>query len=47
MARFLYLLLRAVRDLSAVRKGRVAQRARNRLVGRSLARSGAWRRLWR
>lgn len=45
--RVLYGLLRALRDAKAVSTGKVGQRAKNRLVGRSLAGSSWWRRLWR
>ncbi len=54
LSRFLYRAARISRDLEAVEKSAatgnpeyVARRAKNKLVGRALARMGFWRRLWR
>lgn len=46
----LYQAARASRDISALGSGdpaRVARRAKNKTVGRALARSGVFGRLWR
>jgi hypothetical protein len=46
----LFRVARRVDDIEAVASGdpkRVARRAKNRIVGRLLARAGLWRRLWR
>lgn len=46
----LYRAARLSNDISAVASGnprRGARRARNVIVGRTLGRAGAWRRLWR
>lgn len=43
----LYALARLSATARAIRKGRAGRRAKNILVGRALARAGAWRRLWR
>jgi hypothetical protein len=43
----LYRAARLSATLRAVRKGTVARRAKNILVGRMLARAGFWRRLWK
>jgi muconolactone delta-isomerase len=45
-----YRLARIFRDAEALGSGdpkRLATRAKNRALGRSLARSSSWRRLWR
>jgi hypothetical protein len=47
---FLFRLARLSADARALGSGRprhVARRAKNRLLGRGLARAGFWRRLWR
>ena len=49
VSRALYVLARLSRDVGALSSGspsRVGRRARNRVVGRLLARAGFWRRLW-
>jgi len=46
----LFRAARRVDDIEAIASGdpkRVARRAKNRIVGRLLARAGFWRRLWR
>jgi hypothetical protein len=50
LSRFLYRAARLSRDVEAVSSGnpeRIARRARNKVVGRTLARLGFWRKLWR
>ncbi len=45
----LYRTARLANDVSALASGnprRIARRARNRIVGRALARGGFWRLLW-
>jgi hypothetical protein len=45
----LYRTARLANDLSTVASGnprRITRRARNRIVGRALARGGLWRMLW-
>jgi hypothetical protein len=45
----LYRTARMVNDISAIASGnpnRIARRAKNRIVGRALARAGLWRLLW-
>jgi hypothetical protein len=45
----LYRTARLANDVSALASGkphRIARRARNRVVGRALARGGFWRMLW-
>ena len=45
----MYRAARMANDVSAIASGnpqRVARRARNRIVGRALARAGVWRMLW-
>jgi hypothetical protein len=45
----LYRTARLANDVSALASGnphRIARRARNRIVGRALARGGFWRMLW-
>jgi len=45
----LYPTARLANDLSAVASGdphRMARRAKNKIVGRAMARAGFWRRLW-
>jgi muconolactone delta-isomerase len=46
----LYRTARLANDLSTVASGnphRIARRAKNKIVGRALARGGIWRMLWR
>jgi hypothetical protein len=53
MSRFVRSLYRSARvanDIETVASGnpkRITRRAKNKLVGRTLARSGFWRSLWR
>lgn len=54
LSSFLYRAARVSRDVEAVEKTAatcnpkyVARRAKNRIIGRALARLGVWRRLWR
>jgi hypothetical protein len=45
----LYRTARLANDVSAVTSGnphRIARRAKNRIVGRAMARAGLWRLLW-
>jgi hypothetical protein len=45
----MYRAARIANDVSAIASGnphRIARRARNRIVGRALARAGVWRMLW-
>jgi hypothetical protein len=42
----LYRVARTVRPVEQVSRGRGLRRARNIAIGRSLARTGAFRRLW-
>ena len=42
----LYTLARTVNTISAIVRGRPGTRAKNIVVGRTLARAGFWRRLW-
>jgi muconolactone delta-isomerase len=47
---FLFRLARLSADAKTVASGdagRMGRRAKNKLVGRALARAGLWRRLWR
>lgn len=47
---FLFRLARLSADAKAVSSGdpkRITRRAKNKLLGRGLARAGFWRRLWR
>ncbi len=46
----LYRAARLANDVSTLASGnphRIARRAKNRIVGRALARAGLWRMLWR
>ncbi len=46
----LYRTARLANDVSTLASGnphRIARRAKNRIVGRALARAGVWRMLWR
>jgi muconolactone delta-isomerase len=46
----LYRTARLANDLSTLASGnphRIARRAKNKIVGRALARGGIWRMLWR
>jgi muconolactone delta-isomerase len=50
IVRTLYRAARIANDVSAVASGnpkRIARRAKNKAVGRALARSGLWRTLWK
>jgi muconolactone delta-isomerase len=50
LASKLFRLARQVNDVEAITSGdpkRMARRAKNKVVGRLLARAGFWRRLWR
>jgi muconolactone delta-isomerase len=50
LASKLFRLARQVNDVEAIASGdpkRMARRAKNKVVGRLLARVGFWRRLWR
>jgi muconolactone delta-isomerase len=50
LARIRYRASRTSRDLKALSTGnwrRIVRRAKNKVVGRALARSGMFRRLWR
>ena len=45
----LYRTARLANDVSTIASGnphRIARRARNKIVGRAMARSGIWRMLW-
>lgn len=45
----MYRAARIANDVSALASGnphRIARRARNRIVGRAMARAGIWRMLW-
>jgi muconolactone delta-isomerase len=47
---FLFRAARLSADVKAVSSGdpkRVARRAKNKVVGRGMARAGIWRRLWK
>jgi hypothetical protein len=43
----LYRAARLSADARAVKRGRVPRRVKNKMVGRSLARAGVWRFLWK
>lgn len=43
----LYTLGRLSADLKALSSGHTARRVKNRALGRTLAQTGLWRRLWR
>jgi muconolactone delta-isomerase len=46
----LYSAARLANDISTIASGnpgRIARRAKNKIVGRALGRAGIWRRLWR
>jgi hypothetical protein len=46
----LYAAARLANDISTIASGnpgRIARRAKNKIVGRALGRAGIWRRLWR
>lgn len=50
LSNFLFKTARITRDLEAVSSGkpkRIERRAKNRIVGRALARAGFWRWLWK
>ena len=49
LVRDLYRAARIANDITTVasgKPGRIANRAKNKVVGRSLARGGVWRKLW-
>jgi hypothetical protein len=49
ISRFFYRAARLSRDVEAVSSGnpeRIARRAKNKVIGRMLARAGFWRWLW-
>ncbi len=44
---WLYAMARLTGDVSAVRRGRVGRRVKNKILGRVLGRAGFWRFIWR
>jgi hypothetical protein len=49
LSRLLFRAARASRDVEASESGdpsKIARRARNKVIGRALARAGLWRLLW-
>lgn len=50
LTRLLYKLARTSGDVKAVSSGdpkRMARRAKNKIVGRTMGRAGIWRKLWK
>lgn len=50
LVRDLYRIARLSNDVSTAASGdprRIARRAKNKAIGRSLARAGVWRRIWK
>lgn len=50
LARSLYRAARVANDVETIASGnprRIARRAKNKAIGRTLGRAGVWRRLWR
>jgi hypothetical protein len=50
LSRMLYRAARMSRDIEAVGSGsprRISRRAKNKILGRALGRTGIWRRLWK
>jgi len=50
LVNFLYRLARFSADMKAISSGdpkRISRRAKNKLLGRTLGRTGVWRRLWK